>query len=65
MHRVMYPILKLLSKVKRVNNFLWKHLCLFIDYEDLKLSGMILVPLGQDPNISVRYCEIRDFDMTI
>lgn len=55
---MMYSILKLLSKTKGVNNFLWKHSSLFIDYEDFKLGGMIFVPLGQAPKISVRYCEI-------
>lgn len=61
----MYPILKLPCKAKGVNNFLRKHLTLFIDYEDLKLGGMILVPLGQSPKISVRYCEIRLLDKTV
>lgn len=53
------------SKAKGVNNFLWKHSSLFIDYSDLRLGGMILMPLGQVPKISVRYCEIRNLDKMV
>lgn len=58
----MHPFLKVLPKAKAVSDFLWKHL---IDYEALKLGGIILVSLGQAPKISVRYYEIRHLDKTV